>query len=87
MKLLIQYEDGRNRLLRQMKTGFTAIRVRFVQQISFGEVYDATREDGDPSLISYDDSDWRPVHVVSRTEAALEAQNYPPVRVLKSYPR
>lgn len=87
MKLLIQYEDGREQTVKTDENWVYSYKGPLrAADLFLGEVYDATREDGDPSLISYDDSDWRPVHVVSRTEAALEAQNYPPVRVFEELP-
>jgi len=86
-RLAVTYEDGTGETV---ETGgdWTASYDGPVREADLfkGEVYEAGRETGDPSLPGFDESGWQPVLVREEADDTLEEQSYPPVRVIAEIP-
>lgn len=84
MELHIWYEDGTKEVIcsdDSWKYSFNGP-VR-TADLFLGEIYDATMEDGDPSVAAYPEENWKPVIVKEGPDAALEAQAYPLAKVFE----
>ncbi len=86
-KLVIQYENGEEQTIQSDESWKYSYDgpVR-VADLFLGEKYDARKDDGDPSVISYIENNWKTVLVKNDADQLLEAQNYPGVRVFKEVP-
>lgn len=87
LQLEITYENGEKDVICSDQTWVWSYDgpVR-TADLFLGEIFDARRETGDCSTISYDSGDWKPVIVKEAADDTLEAQNYPPVRVFAQLP-
>ncbi|HAL74420.1 MAG TPA: hypothetical protein DCM45_04910, partial [Clostridiales bacterium] len=87
LELAIWYENGETQLIVSDHSWKYSYNGPFqTADLFLGEVYDATKDDGDPSLVTYDSNEWKPVFVKERADEKLEAQIHPQVRIFKEVP-
>ena len=87
LQMKIWYSDGETQVIESDKSWKYSYDgpVR-TADLFLGEIYNAAMEDGDASLVSYDEKDWKQVLVGDRADNRLEAQAYPQVRVFQEIP-
>ncbi|MCD7807483.1 MAG: glycoside hydrolase family 78 protein [Lachnospiraceae bacterium] len=87
MQMSIWYENGETEIIASDQSWSYSYDgpVRSAD-LYLGEVYDAEMEDGDPSLISYEEKGWNPVFVKDAPDDTLEAQEYPQAKIIKEIP-
>ncbi len=87
LKLVIWYENGETQLIESDQSwNYSYDGPVQTADLFLGEVYDATKDDGDPSLVTHDANNWKPVYVKEGADEKLEAQIYPPVRIFQEVP-
>lgn len=82
LKLVITYENGMSQIIKSDESwNYSYDGPVRSADLFLGEIYDATKENGDPSVFSYNEVNWKPVIVKEEANQLLEAQTYPGVRI------
>ncbi len=87
MELHIWYEDGtKDVIISDENWTYSFDGPVRIAELYYGETIDARMDDGDPSLVTYNDRTWKKVSVKEQPDHKLEAQNYPLVTVFDRLP-